>query len=160
MRFSDQITPDRSGCGGTKVIGTWWHLAVQGCASRKSPMPDSGTHNPMKRGSASVPMWIALRPGTRPSPTLVLRARSKVWPGPCAPPPGAPVVRRARRAVCSIFKGPPVAENQPPAGDRTREVIIPRCAGLDVPNRTIGACVRRLGPDGRIDQEGGRSPVQ
>jgi hypothetical protein len=27
MRFLVQITPDRSGCGGTKVIGTWWHLA-------------------------------------------------------------------------------------------------------------------------------------
>src|SRR5262249_17705138 len=27
MRFSVEITPDRSGCGGTKVIGMWWHLA-------------------------------------------------------------------------------------------------------------------------------------
>jgi transposase len=33
------------------------------------------------------------------------------------------------------------------------EVIIPCCAGLDVHKRTIVACVRRLGPDGRIDQE-------
>ena len=33
------------------------------------------------------------------------------------------------------------------------EVIIPRCTGLDVHKRTIVACVRRLGPDGRIDQE-------
>jgi transposase len=34
------------------------------------------------------------------------------------------------------------------------EVIIPRCAGLDVHKRTVVACVRRLEADGRIDQEG------
>ena len=33
------------------------------------------------------------------------------------------------------------------------EVIIPRCAGLDVHKRTIVACVRRLEPDGQINQE-------
>ncbi len=33
------------------------------------------------------------------------------------------------------------------------EVVIPRCAGLDVQNRTIVACVRRLGPDGQLNQE-------
>jgi transposase len=33
------------------------------------------------------------------------------------------------------------------------EVIIPRCAGLDVHKRTVVACVRRLEADGRIDQE-------
>jgi transposase len=33
------------------------------------------------------------------------------------------------------------------------EALISRCAGLDVHKRTIVACVRRLGPDGRIDQE-------
>jgi transposase len=33
------------------------------------------------------------------------------------------------------------------------EVIIPRCAGLDVHKRSIVACVRRLGPDGQISQE-------
>ena len=33
------------------------------------------------------------------------------------------------------------------------EVIIPRCAGLDVPKRTIVACFRRLGPDGQLNQE-------
>jgi transposase len=33
------------------------------------------------------------------------------------------------------------------------EVIIPRCAGLDVHKRTVVACVRRLEPDGPIDQE-------
>jgi transposase len=113
----------------------------------------SGTHNPMKRGSASVPMRIAVRTGTRPSPTLVLRARSKVWPGPCAPQPVAPVVRGARRAVCSIAHGPPVAEGKPQGGDRTREVIIPCRAGLDVHQRTVVARVRRLQPDGQIDQE-------
>src|ERR1700682_5392545 len=115
-------------------------------------MPDSGTHNPMKTGSASVPMRIAVRTGTRPSPTLVLRARSKVWPGPCAPQPVAPVVRGARRAVCSILQGPPVAEGKP-RGGRTMEVIIPRCAGLDVHKRTVVACIRRLEPDGQINQE-------
>ena len=33
------------------------------------------------------------------------------------------------------------------------EVIIPRCAGLDVHKRTVVACVQRLETDGRIDQE-------
>jgi transposase len=33
------------------------------------------------------------------------------------------------------------------------EVVIPRCAGLDVHKRTVVACVRRLETDGRIDQE-------
>ncbi len=33
------------------------------------------------------------------------------------------------------------------------EVIIPRCAGLDVHKRSIVACVRRLGPDGQLNQE-------
>ena len=64
-------------------------------------MPASGTRNPMKSGSASVPIDLALRTGSRPSPTLVPRARLKVWPGPRAPQPVAPVVRGARRAVCS-----------------------------------------------------------
>ena len=31
------------------------------------------------------------------------------------------------------------------------EVVIPRCAGLDVHKRTVVACVRRLEVDGRID---------
>src|SRR5512135_2493111 len=96
-------------------------------------MPDSGTHNPMKRGSASGPMRIAVRTGTRRSPTLVLRARSKVWPGPGAPQLVAPVVPGARRM----------------------EVIIPRCAGLDVHKPTIGAGGRRLEPTARIEQNVG-----
>ena len=33
------------------------------------------------------------------------------------------------------------------------EVIIPRCAGLDVHKRTVVACIRRLEPDGQINQE-------
>ena len=33
------------------------------------------------------------------------------------------------------------------------EVIIPRCAGLDVHKRIVVVCVRRLGPDGQISQE-------
>ncbi len=39
----------------------------------------------MKSGSASVPIDLALRTGSRPSPTLVPRARSKVGPGPRHP---------------------------------------------------------------------------
>jgi transposase len=33
------------------------------------------------------------------------------------------------------------------------EVIIPRCAGLDVHKRSILACVRRLGSDGQVDHQ-------
>ena len=33
------------------------------------------------------------------------------------------------------------------------EAIIARCAGLDVHKRTVVACVRRLQPDGQIDQQ-------
>ena len=45
MRFSVQITHERSGCGGTRVIGMWWHLAHQtflaGLALYKA-RPDKG----------------------------------------------------------------------------------------------------------------------
>src|SRR3954447_21241431 len=114
-------------------------------------MPDSGTHNPMKRDSASVPMRIADRTGTRPSPTLVLRARSKVWPGPGAPQPVAPVVRGARRAVCSTPRssGRMAARS---GGTRSMEAIFSGCAGLDVHKKTVVARVRQLQPDGRLDQ--------
>ena len=33
------------------------------------------------------------------------------------------------------------------------EAIFSCCAGLDVPKKTVVACVRRLEPDGRVDQQ-------
>jgi hypothetical protein len=33
------------------------------------------------------------------------------------------------------------------------EIIIPRCAGLDVHQKTVMACVRLQGPSGRVTQE-------
>ena len=63
-----------------------------------------------------------------------------------------PVTRGARRANC--FDVPRSPRRPAPEESTAMEIIYDRCAGLDVHKKTVVACVRRVGPDGRVAPRG------
>ena len=63
-----------------------------------------------------------------------------------------PAAGGARRGNCSNSRGHPAGPDTT-RGTAAMDLIHPCCAGLDVHKKTVVACVRRVGPDGRVGRE-------
>src|SRR5271165_5988175 len=88
------------------------------------------------RRNEVVEHWC-LEPACQSDPDTATNSQS-VAPGP----------RGARRVDCFYFRCPPARGPHP--WEDCMDALFPRCAGLDVHKANVIACVRIVGPDGKL----------